>query len=157
MVTRWYRAPEVILLQQKREHLRAIDMWSIGCIFAELLQMQKENCESVNERTPIFPGDSCFPLSGSDPFALNDRMDQLNVIFKVIGTPTPEEIEKVLDLRAKKWLFSIHKKTPTHLKKLFPGTDEETLSLLRGLLQFDVQKRINVDEALAHPFLRDVL
>merc|ERR1719192_2511662 len=43
IVTRWYRAPEVILITQDRAYLPAIDMWSVGCIMSELLQMQKEN------------------------------------------------------------------------------------------------------------------
>merc|ERR1711920_723416 len=43
VVTRWYRAPEVILLEQKRESLYAVDIWSVGCIFGELLGMNKAN------------------------------------------------------------------------------------------------------------------
>lgn len=61
MVTRWYRAPEVILLEDY--YTSAIDIWSVGCIFAELLSMMKENYASVFERKPLFPGNSCFPLS----------------------------------------------------------------------------------------------
>ena len=38
-------------------------MWSVGCIFAELLGMMKENFATVFDRQPLFPGDSCFPLS----------------------------------------------------------------------------------------------
>ena len=61
VVTRWYRAPEVILLQE--EYTSAIDMWSVGCIFAELLSMMKENFATVFDRQPLFPGNSCYPLS----------------------------------------------------------------------------------------------
>jgi mitogen-activated protein kinase 1/3 len=60
-VTRWYRAPEVILLLDY--YTFAIDMWSVGCIFAELLSMMKENFDTVFDRKPLFPGNSCFPLS----------------------------------------------------------------------------------------------
>ena len=56
VVTRWYRAPEVILLQQDREHLYGIDVWSIGCIFGELLQMHHKNCGDYKNRKVLFPG-----------------------------------------------------------------------------------------------------
>lgn len=61
MVTRWYRAPEVILLYDS--YTSAIDVWSVGCIFAELLSMMKENYATVFDRQPLFPGHTCFPLS----------------------------------------------------------------------------------------------
>ncbi|ETO32272.1 hypothetical protein RFI_04846 [Reticulomyxa filosa] len=63
VVTRWYRAPEVILLQQTRKNIAAVDMWSAGCIFYELLQMSHKCCPEVEKRGPLFPGDSSFPLS----------------------------------------------------------------------------------------------
>merc|ERR1719162_1332935 len=59
VVTRWYRAPELILLQEN--YTESIDLWSVGCIYAELLGMLK-GC-SMYERGPLFPGASCFPLS----------------------------------------------------------------------------------------------
>jgi mitogen-activated protein kinase 1/3 len=61
VVTRWYRAPELILLE--KDYGPAIDMWSVGCIFAELLGMMKESAETYLDRKPLFPGKSCFPLS----------------------------------------------------------------------------------------------
>ena len=61
VVTRWYRAPELILLE--KDYTAAIDMWSIGCIFAELMNMIKENAPTFLDRSPLFPGGSCFPLS----------------------------------------------------------------------------------------------
>jgi mitogen-activated protein kinase 1/3 len=61
VVTRWYRAPELILLE--KDYGPAIDMWSVGCIFAELLGMMKETAPTYMDRTPLFPGKSCFPLS----------------------------------------------------------------------------------------------
>ena len=61
VVTRWYRAPELILLE--KDYGEAIDIWSAGCIFGELLSMMKENAASCMERKPLFPGKSCFPLS----------------------------------------------------------------------------------------------
>jgi len=61
VVTRWYRAPEVILLE--KGYTAAIDVWSAGCIFAEMMGMLKENAATYLDRHPLFPGRSCFPLS----------------------------------------------------------------------------------------------
>lgn len=61
VVTRWYRAPEVILAQDT--YNLKIDMWSVGCIFAELLSMMKENQSHFMDRKPLFPGEACQLLS----------------------------------------------------------------------------------------------
>lgn len=80
VVTRFYRAPELILLQ---DYSLAIDMWSVGCILAELLAMDPASVPRVSDRRPLFPGRTCFPLSADNPTTYADRLDQLNVIFQV--------------------------------------------------------------------------
>ena len=60
VVTRWYRAPELILLQR---YTTAIDVWSFACILAELLTMLPDG---PSERNALFPGRSCFPLSPTE-------------------------------------------------------------------------------------------
>ena len=55
--TRWYRAPELIILERK--YSNAIDIWSVGCIMGELMTMT----EQFTERKPLFPGKACYPLS----------------------------------------------------------------------------------------------
>lgn len=101
VVTRWYRAPEIILLE--KDYGPAIDTWSVGCIFAELLNMMKENAPTFMDRKPLFPGKSCFPLSPDKnpteqrngfPFS---STDQLAVIFEVIGVPSEEDKSFVTD------------------------------------------------------------
>lgn len=88
VVTRWYRAPEVILAQDTYSY--SIDIWSVGCIFAELLSMMKENFSHFTERRPLFPGESSLLLSPD--FAKDDESlsefgaqvnenDQLGKIF----------------------------------------------------------------------------
>lgn len=156
VVTRWYRSPEVILLQQQKEKLPAVDMWSVGCIFAELLQMQRENCPDPSRRGPLFPGDSSFPLSIKDQFDYASRTDQMQVIFEIIGTPSNEEIEKITDPKARKYLYGLPVRKPKNLKRRYPGATEEALDLLLRLLHFDVDKRITVDEALEHKYLGPV-
>ena len=90
VVTRWYRAPELILVQP---YTSAVDIWSMGCILAELLSMQEGNYQ---DRSPLFPGGSCYPLSGNkDESGDDDRLDQLNVILGVIGTPELKELDWV--------------------------------------------------------------
>lgn len=91
VVTRWYRAPELILLE--KDYGPAIDMWSVGCIFAELLGMMKESAATYLDRKPLFPGKSCFPLSPDRHARIQangfpvTKDDQLAVIFEVLGTP----------------------------------------------------------------------
>lgn len=101
VVTRWYRAPELILLE--KEYGPPIDVWSVGCVFAEMLGMMKESAPTYLDRKPLFPGKSCFPLSPDKhakeeksgfPFSKND---QLNVIFEVIGSPNEEDKSFVTD------------------------------------------------------------
>jgi mitogen-activated protein kinase 1/3 len=154
--TRWYRAPEVILLQQERELLPAVDMWAVGCIFYELLQMLKGTCRNPHDRKPMFPGTSCFPLSAKDPYTYNDRNDQLNVIFDVIGTPTRSEIRNIKNVKAQKYLSNLPRRQAIDFRKQLPGCSANALDMLRGLLRFDCQTRLTVDQALAHPFLRAV-
>lgn len=77
VVTRWYRAPEVIL--QASEYTKAIDIWSAGCIFAELLG-----------RTPLFPG--------------KDYLEQIQRIIAVLGTPSGEEMRYITNEGAIKYI-----------------------------------------------------
>ena len=122
VVTRWYRAPEVILLQQDREHLYGIDIWSIGCIFGELLQMHHKNCSDYKNRKVLFPGKTCFPFSTKDPFDYQHRTDQLRVVFDIIGTPQKDEIDKFRDKNVQIYLNNMTKSQPKDLNKIFPAT-----------------------------------
>ena len=64
IVTRWYRAPEIILLE--KDYGPAVDMWGLGCITGELYSLLKECSATFLDREPLFKGKSCFPLSPSD-------------------------------------------------------------------------------------------
>lgn len=151
VVTRWYRAPELILLQ---DYDFSVDMWSIGCIFAELLSMQVESCPRYQERVPLFPGRSCFPLSADRPTTYSDKLDQLNVIFNVIGTPGESDIGSLGEV--KQYLRKLPKKEPRDLREMYPGAPADSLDLLKQMLSFNPECRISVDKALAHPFLESV-
>ncbi|KDO26577.1 CMGC/MAPK protein kinase [Saprolegnia parasitica CBS 223.65] len=150
VVSRFYRAPELILLQ---DYGHPVDMWSVGCIFGELLNMQQENCRHYQDRKPIFPGRSCTTLSPTDTSTYTKEMDQLYVIFNTIGTPSDYDIDQ--SGRFAPFLRQIPKKPAMDLRELYPGAPLEALDLLRQCLMFNPASRITVDEALNHPFLRE--
>jgi mitogen-activated protein kinase 1/3 len=160
VVTRWYRAPEVILLE--KDYTSAIDVWSLGCIFAEMMGMIKENAPTFLDRSPLFPGNSCFPLSPDKAASVkrggfpHTTQDQLSVIFSVMGTPTDEDINFVTDQKAIDYLKSFQYKKPVELSQLYPAATSDALDLLRKMLIFNPRKRIGIIECLEHPFVQKV-
>ena len=163
VASRWYRAPELILIE--KNYTESIDAWSVGCIFAELMMMMKENASTFMERQPLFPGKSCFPLSpGKNKVKINEygfpneKADQLNVIFDVIGSPNEESMGFVTDPNAVLYLKSLSqkKKNKINFKTKFPGSCDESLDLLQKMLIFDPNKRITVNECLEHPFFKSI-
>jgi len=160
VVTRWYRAPEVILLE--KEYGAAIYIWSVGCIFAELLSMIKENAPTYLDRKPLFPGGSCFPLSPDHKAKLNPQgfphshTDQLSVIFEVIGTPNEDESSFVTDSKAIEYLKSFTKTEKQDLSTHYPASGKEAIDLLNRMLLFNPFMRISVNECICHPFLSKI-
>ncbi|KAF9482651.1 Pkinase-domain-containing protein [Pholiota conissans] len=126
VATRWYRAPEIMLAYRKYD--TAIDVWSIGCILAELLM-----------GAPLFKG--------------KDYVDQLNKIFAVLGTPNDEVIRKIGSPKAQAYVRSLPLKKTVPFKKVIPKGDPQALELLGKMLCFDPNERLNVPSALEHPWL----
>lgn len=126
VATRWYRAPEIML--SFRHYDKSVDIWSVGCIFAELLG-----------RSPLFPG--------------KDYMHQLRLIIDVIGTPNDQDIEYIESEKALRFIRSLPKKNPIPWRKLYPNASNLALDLLGQMLQFDPRKRCSVEDALSHPYL----
>jgi len=152
VVTRWYRAPELILIQP---YTSAVDVWSLGCILAELLSMQEGSVPGYQDRVPLFPGGSCYPLSGEGNSVKKDeRLDQLSVILGVIGTPLPEDVQSVGN--ANHYIKNLSKQPNKSLESLYPAADNAAIDLLRNMLQFNPKKRCTTEEALEHEFLRGV-
>ena len=160
VVTRWYRSPEIILLE--KDYGPAVDIWSVGCILAELLSMIKENAPTYHDRHPLFPGTSCFPLSPDHKVAVkkggfpSSNSDQLNVIFDIIGTPNEEEMSFVTDAKALEYLKTFSARPRVDLKTKYPAAGDDALDLLNKMLVFNPFFRISVDECLNHPFLQEV-
>jgi len=125
VVTRWYRAPEIMLACH--EYSKPSDIWSVGCIFAELLG-----------RKPFFPGD--------------DYIDQLTIISEKLGKLPEEDLDFVTSEKAKRFMRKLPNKQPTPLSKLFPNANAEAIDLLRKMLVMHPRKRIDVVGALEHPF-----
>jgi len=154
VVTRWYRAPELILMQP---YTAAVDMWSLGCTLAELMSMQEKNCPAYQDRQPLFPGGKCAPLSG-EVSGIDDRLDQLSVIFSVIGTPSEEDLKAIgaTNEYTLDYIRRLKEVKACLLKSKFPDSSDDAVELLSQMLQFNPAMRCSVDQALAHAFLKDI-
>jgi serine/threonine protein kinase len=124
VVTRWYRAPELILT---RSYTESIDIWAAGCILAEMLG-----------RKPIFPG--------------KDYMDQISKIIGVVGTPSKADMSHISGKRAKAYIAGLGEMATVPWSTLYPKASETALDLLDKCLTFNPSRRITAEEALAHPF-----
>lgn len=153
VVTRWYRSPELILLL---DYSTAVDIWSAGCIFAELLQMVPDPTRPGRATAPLFPGRSCFPLSADRRDSWNDSRDQLNVILDVIGTPPPEDIEAVADPSVRAYLGGLQARPAKPLAEVCPSATADALDLLSRLLTFNPRRRLSVQQALQHPYFAPI-
>eukprot|EP01016_Furgasonia_blochmanni_P056182 TRINITY_DN952_c0_g1_i24.p1 TRINITY_DN952_c0_g1~~TRINITY_DN952_c0_g1_i24.p1 ORF type:complete len:345 (+),score=47.21 TRINITY_DN952_c0_g1_i24:785-1819(+) len=129
VATRWYRAPELLL--SWKEYSKAIDMWSIGCILAELIG-----------RKPLLSG--------------KNYLEQLHLLINLVGTPSDEDILNIQSEKARAYLKSLPQREPTDLRKLFPEGSDHALDLLKKLLVFNPNKRLTVEQALDHPFFESI-
>ena len=160
VVTRWYRAPELILIE--KDYNLKIDIWSMGCIFAELLRMVKGNVDSVVQRKAIFPGESCFPLSpdpkavvGKTGFAVGEK-DQLRVILQKLGSPSDEQLEFITDKNAKDYIKAMGQFPKIELAAMFPKSSAEAIDLLNKCLTFNPKLRPSTQDLFNHPLFKSV-
>ncbi|KAI3443292.1 Mitogen-activated protein kinase [Psidium guajava] len=126
VATRWYRAPE-LCGSFFSKYTPAIDMWSIGCIFAEMLT-----------RKPLFPG--------------KNVVQQLDLMTDLLGTPPPDTVARIRNEKARRYLSSMRKKQPVPFSQKFPNVDPLALRLLERLIAFDPKDRPTAEEALADPY-----
>eukprot|EP00826_Nyctotherus_ovalis_P011250 TRINITY_DN1293_c0_g1_i1.p1 TRINITY_DN1293_c0_g1~~TRINITY_DN1293_c0_g1_i1.p1 ORF type:complete len:232 (+),score=53.03 TRINITY_DN1293_c0_g1_i1:1069-1764(+) len=157
--TRWYRPPEIILLE--KVYSTAMDVWSAGCVFAELLGMMKTNVPNYKDRCALFPGTSCFPLSPSSKPTMDiagyciSPKDQMKVIIELKGTPTENDASFVNDNKANEYLKNFPTNEGKSMRKVFPKEDKYAISLLDKMLAFNPYFRITVKEALRHKYFAD--
>ena len=104
-----------------------MDIWSVGCIFAELLGRQ-----------PLFPGDH--------------YLDQIQQIIAVTGTPKMEELDFIQKKEAKEFFLKLVKRTKLTWTSLFPNANPIALDLLEKMLTFNPKKRYTVDQCISHPY-----
>ncbi|KAL5291981.1 CDK11B family protein [Megaselia abdita] len=134
VVTLWYRAPELLLCT--KEYSTPIDMWSVGCIFAEFMLMGA-----------LFPGKS--------------EIDQLNKIFKELGTPNEKiwpgykELPAVKDIMSQNSQFADYPVSSIR-KKFFDKTTDIGVKLLQGLLTYDPKQRFTAEKALKHDYFDEL-
>ena len=127
VVTRWYRAPEIML--NWMHYNNSVDIWSVGCILGEL-------------------------LTGKTLFASTDHIDHLMQIMRLLGTPNPELMAKISSDDAKRFLDSLPAMSRKDFKTVFQGADTLAIDLLEHMLDMDPDKRFTVEQALAHDYLK---
>jgi serine/threonine protein kinase len=131
VATRWYRAPELLLGNEKYDE--KIDVWSVGCILAEMYL-----------RKPFLMG--------------TDWKNQLFLILDLLGSPRPEELDFVENAKAKEFLKNYGSKGENKIQSFFEESipNPHGIDLLYKMLVFNPKHRISVDEALSHPYLSEL-
>lgn len=127
IVSLWYRSPEIILGSE--QYLLGVDMWSLGCIFAELMQTR-----------PIF-------------YCKTDE-EVLIKAFRMMGTPNENHCSHLLKLPYFKKFKFVHFDKPASLQEFFPKAHPCAIDLLDKMLNLDPRNRITAKEALHHEFFR---
>ncbi|URD98588.1 mitogen-activated protein kinase [Musa troglodytarum] len=126
VVTRWFRAPELLL--NCSEYTASIDIWSVGCILGEIVT-----------REPLFPG--------------KDYVHQLRLITKLIGSPDDSSLGFLRSDNARRYVRQLPQYRKQEFRARFPTMSSGAIELLEKMLVFDPSKRITVNEALQHPYL----
>ncbi|KAH1235037.1 Mitogen-activated protein kinase MMK2 [Glycine max] len=126
VVTRWYRAPELLL--NCSEYTAAIDIWSVGCILGEIITRQ-----------PLFLG--------------KDYVHQLRLITELIGSPDDTSLGFLRSDNARRYVRQLPQYPRQQFAARFPSMSPGAVDLLEKMLVFDPNRRITVEEALCHPYL----
>jgi len=129
VVTRWYRAPE-LLMATSAAYGGAIDIWSVGCIMAEMLG-----------RRVLFQG--------------RDTLQQLRIVVQTLGVAT-DELSWIPHAKAVEYICSLGEQSPVDWPALFPAAGRDAVELLGRMLAFNPAQRASPTAALQHPFLADL-
>ncbi|XP_073248059.1 MAPK/MAK/MRK overlapping kinase-like [Porites lutea] len=126
--TRWYRAPECLLTDGYYTH--KMDMWSVGCVFFEILSLH-----------PLFPG--------------SNEVDQIARIHDVLGTPSSSILKK-LQNKSRSMNFNFPQKSGTGVRVLLPHVTSECVDLIEQMCAYDPDERISAKQALRHPYFKQL-
>lgn len=129
VVTLWYRAPDVLL--GSRTYNTSIDIWSAGCIMAEMYSGR-----------PLFPGTT--------------NEDQLQKIFRLMGTPSERTWPGISQFPEYRPSPSNHSFYTQDLRNILPGMEPAGIDLLNRMLQLRPEMRISAQEALGHPWFSNL-
>lgn len=126
VVTLWYRPPDILL--GSTSYTTSIDIWSVGCIMAELILLY-----------PLFPG--------------KNNQDQVRRIFKILGTPSIDLLTYLTNGNGiPEWIGTFPFYEPVSWEKLFPSLPDSGLNLIARMLDYRPSMRISAKEALEHAF-----
>jgi mitogen-activated protein kinase 15 len=125
IATRWYRAPEILLGSQS--YSKAVDIWSAGCIMAELLLEQV-----------LFSGKS--------------SLNQMELIIELLGRPSETDIKSMKVSQNNNLLSTIRTGKTKSFTQIFGQISPEAVDLLRRLLVYNPEKRLSVKAVLEHPY-----
>lgn len=132
VVTRWYRAPELLLKYNEGSYTSKIDMWSAGCVFAEMYMKRVLFGEPELDR-------------------------QINRLVALLGIPSNELMLKITDSNVIEFLKECELiVNRVNYELIMPGIEPDALDLMKKLLEYDPTKRISADEALRHPYFKSL-
>lgn len=127
VATRWYRAPEILL--GSTAYSTGVDMWAVGCILGEMINGK-----------PVFPGSS--------------TMNQLDRILEVTDKPSDEDVAATNSPYAVTMLDGLPAVRSRRLADVFPRASDDALDFIKRCLVFNPTKRMTVEDALRHPYVR---
>ncbi|XP_060583138.1 MAPK/MAK/MRK overlapping kinase-like isoform X2 [Ruditapes philippinarum] len=125
--TRWYRAPECLLTDGYYTY--KMDMWSVGCVFFEILSLH-----------PLFPG--------------SNEVDQIAKIHDIMGTPEPNVLNKFKKSRGMN--FNFPTKKGSGIERLLPHAGTDSIDLINKLCTYDPDERMTAKQALRHSYFKEL-
>ena len=116
----------------------------------------------LEDRGPLFPGSSCFPLSPDrkhrhdSSFHTRGSVDQLNVIFELLGTPSDDDVASLQREESRKHIRACGHRAGKGIRTRFPHAPAESLDIIESMLKFMPRDRVVVSRALEHPLFSDI-